>query len=160
MNSFERHVLQPAVLVALSRLSYWTGAVLPVERLFQAGRRRSPVELGKGTPDILGSVRWTLGGVVGAQWVALELKAPRLRAGWCCPVCCASKEEGQSCCGKRLLRLDALVEAGRVDDEQEELHNAWRAQGRDVVVVRTPYEAMVAVQTVAARLRAIGLEVG
>ncbi len=163
-RGFEDDILRPAVIAALSQIPYWTGHVAPVEVLHQSGRRRSQAELGAGCPDILGSVRARVvtDRVITtiAVWVCLELKAPRRHVGWICAICCAPWVDCPCGSAGRKIELPAPVQEGRVRPEQEQLHAAWRSQGRWVFVVRSPSEAVAAVESVARALRGAGLEVG
>lgn len=162
MNQFENEIVRPAVLALLSRIPEWTGHVSSVEKMSQAGMKRSSSEFGAGTPDILGSIAWiAANGARGAQWICFELKSPRLSPGLICTGCvrpCSRAGVRSVCCSKKIFEMKASRPAGVVSDEQASLHEAWREQGRWIYVVETPQEAKQAIEEVRIRLRQAGLE--
>jgi len=161
VTHYENQILRPAVIDALSTQPDVLVHVAPIEVLSQSGRKRSVSELGAGTPDLLVSIQWQSGGIVGAQWIGLELKRPALPAGPTCTKCCRAclGRRTSLCCKAKVLELDAYQPAGRLDPEQIKLHEAWRKAGRWVYVVHTPAEALAILCVAREMLRIAGLTV-
>lgn len=163
--SYENMVLRPAVLLALGAERDVIVHVAPVERLTASGaRKRSVAELGKGTPDLLASIRWVRIGsdglqvASGAQWLCFELKAPP------CPDIGAEVTICSKCLSAKLCGCGARTKTiprwslGSVSKEQRDTHAAWERGGRWVHVVRDLERVREALATSRARLRAAGLE--
>lgn len=164
--SYENQVLRPAVLALLGEQPDVLVHVAPVEALTVSGRKRSAAELGKGTPDLLLSVRWRalgpMSGTAGAQWLAMELKAPGCSwpdGTFVCPRCCCPCTDGlRTPCCRVVARMVPRWSRGSVSPEQRNEHALWEAAGRWVSIIRTPGEALAALEQARRRLRAAGLE--
>ena len=159
--NFENEVLRPAVLRRLSPLAAPELQLHVNVSATLAGEQSSvTVGLGKGSPDLVGTIRFMVRRRFGAQLFALELKRKALRAGAYCMTCCLPCDEAarSACCAGSITIIAQRGDAGVLSPEQERAHESWSAGGRWVHTVFLPSEAWAAYQESLNRLRKMGLE--